>query len=111
MLVMHHAARVLLEKRPPVGIWGGLWCFPEAALEDDPAAVCARRFGARGVRIASLPVLEHGFTHFRLRIHPLRVDVTELADTAAEPGAVWLALEEARAAAIPTPVRKLLEAA
>jgi A/G-specific adenine glycosylase len=111
MLVLHHAARVLLQKRPPAGIWGGLWCFPEAELDDDPAAVCMQRFGARGVQIASLPTLEHGFTHFRLRIHPLRVEIAELSDHAAEPGTVWLALEEARTAAIPTPVRKLLELA
>jgi A/G-specific adenine glycosylase len=111
MLVMHHAARILLQKRPPVGIWGGLWCFPEAAPEDDLVAVCARRFGARGVQIASLPILQHGFTHFSLHIHPVRVDVSELSDTAAEPGTVWLALEEARTAAIPAPVRRLLEVA
>ncbi|MGH8665960.1 MAG: A/G-specific adenine glycosylase [Burkholderiales bacterium] len=111
MLVLHHAARVLLQKRPPAGIWGGLWCFPEAELDDDPAAVCMQRFGARGVQIASLPTLEHGFTHFRLRIHPVRVEIAELSAQAAEPGTVWLALDEARTAAIPTPVRKLLESA
>jgi A/G-specific adenine glycosylase len=111
MLVMHHAARVLLEKRPPSGIWGGLWCFPQASLEDDLAAICVQRFGARGVRTELLPPLEHGFTHFRLRIHPVRVEIAELAAQAAEPGTVWLALDEARAAAIPTPVRRLLESA
>ena len=111
MLVMYHAARVLLEKRPPSGIWGGLWCFPEASLEDDPAAICVRRFGARGVRATPLPALEHGFTHFRLRIHPVRLDIAQLSAQAAEPGTVWLAPDEALTAAIPTPVRKLLERA
>ena len=111
MLILLHAARVLLVKRPPAGIWGGLWCFPEAEIDDDPAIVCARRFGARSLRIEPLPPLDHGFTHFRLRIHPLRIEVSELAGQAAGPGTVWLGIEEARAAAIPTPVRKLLEAA
>src|SRR5690606_10013081 len=36
MLMLHHARRVLLEKRPAPGIWGGLWCFPEADLDEDP---------------------------------------------------------------------------
>jgi A/G-specific adenine glycosylase len=111
MLIMHHAARVLLVKRPAVGIWGGLWCFPEAALEEDPAAVCLQRFGARGATVSPLPALDHGFTHFRLRIHPVRIEISELSAQAGEPGAVWLALDEARTAAIPTPVRKLLELA
>jgi A/G-specific adenine glycosylase len=110
MLVLHHGARVLLEKRPPTGIWGGLWCFPEAGLDDDAAALCRRRFGADGLRMVSLPQVEHGFTHFRLRIHPLRIEVGALRERAAEPGTIWLPLEEARRAAIPAPVRKLLEA-
>jgi A/G-specific adenine glycosylase len=108
MLILQHAARVLLVKRPPAGIWGGLWCFPEAQLEEDLAAICARRFGAYGVRATALPPFEHGFTHFRLRIHPLRIDIAEISGQAAEPGSVWLALDEARSAAIPAPVRRLL---
>ena len=73
--------------------------------------MCARRFGAYGVKATALPPFEHGFTHFRLRIHPLRIDIAELGGQAAEPGSVWLALDEARSAAIPAPVRRLLEVA
>src|SRR4029077_10508870 len=29
MLLLLHEGEVLLEKRPPTGVWGGLWCFPE----------------------------------------------------------------------------------
>jgi len=47
--------KVLLERRPSSGIWGGLWCFPERALAK---AATARR----------LEPIEHGFMHFRLRI-------------------------------------------
>src|SRR5215208_4214476 len=50
--------KVLLERRPSPGIWGGLWCFPE-------------RRPANCRVVAKLPVIEHGFTHFRLRIQPL----------------------------------------
>lgn len=108
MLVLHRAAEVLLEKRPESGIWGGLWCFPELACDGDIEEVCIRRFGARVTRLAALPVLEHGFTHFRLSITPQRLRVTRLAPGAAEPGHVWLSVEEAKAAAIPVPVRRIL---
>jgi A/G-specific adenine glycosylase len=50
----------------------------------------------------------HGFTHFKLDIHPLRLRVSALTPQAAEPGVVWLSLEEARGAAIPAPVRRIL---
>lgn len=81
--------KVLLERRPAPGIWGGLWCFPERR----PA----------GCRVkARLPPIEHGFTHFRLRIRPLLCEGTA-------PAGLWLDFDDARRAAIPTPVRNLLQ--
>ncbi len=29
MLIIRHGDQLLLEKRPPQGIWGGLYCFPQ----------------------------------------------------------------------------------
>jgi A/G-specific adenine glycosylase len=108
MLVMQHGGEVLLEKRPAAGIWGGLWCFPEAAPGDDIEKVCVQRFGARIGATHSLPKLEHGFTHFRLTIEPRCLRVAWLLPRAAEPGHVWLSVEDAKAAAVPTPVRRIL---
>ena len=108
MLVLTRGGEVLLEKRPPAGIWGGMWCLPEAAHKADIAATCLKRFGARVIEIETLPRIAHGFTHFKLDIRPLRLRVSALVPNAAEPGVVWLPLEEARGAAIPAPVRKIL---
>jgi A/G-specific adenine glycosylase len=108
LLALTRGGEVLLEKRPPAGIWGGLWCLPEAARKSDIAASCLKRFGARVIEIESLPPLAHSFTHFKLEIRPLRARVSALVPHAAEPGVVWLPLEEARGAAIPAPVRKIL---
>ncbi len=109
MLVLQHAGEVLLEKRPAAGIWGGLWCFPETAPGDDFDDVCSERFGARLGAARSLPKLEHGFTHFRLTIEPRCLRVARLLPHAAEPGCVWLSVEDAKAAAVPAPVRRILE--
>ena len=108
MLVLTRAGEVLLEKRPPSGIWGGMWCLPEAARKSDLEAYCLKRFGAHVLEVERLPKLAHGFTHFSLDIHPLRLRVSALVPQAAEPGIAWLSLEDARGAAIPTPVRKIL---
>jgi len=81
---------VLLERRPAPGIWGGLWCFPERA----------RMRAGHG---AALAPIEHGFTHFRLRIRPV------LHETTRRNGGVWLDVDEAIVAAVPTPVKKLLQ--
>jgi A/G-specific adenine glycosylase len=108
MLAMMRAGEVLLEKRPPSGIWGGMWCLPEAAQKTDIEAYCLKRFGAHVIEVEELPRIAHGFTHFKLDIRPLRLRVSALVPDAAEPGVLWLPLEEARSAAIPAPVRRIL---
>jgi A/G-specific adenine glycosylase len=108
MLVLRHGAEVLLEKRRPTGIWGGLWSLPEADTGTDLAALCMQRFGVSDAGMSALPELMHGFTHFRLRIQPWRVEVGTLRPGVTEPGCVWLPLDEARSAALPVPIRKIL---
>ncbi len=110
MLVLLHAGQVLLEKRAPSGIWGGLWSLPEVASDVDVAAACAQRYGVEGATCKSLPMVAHGFTHFKLAIEPMRVEVARVAPRAATPGAMWLPLDDALGAALPAPVKRILAA-
>jgi len=66
---------LLLERRPPSGIWGGLWCFPECDPATDVEATCRMRFGVRPVAVTALAPIAHGFTHFRLDVQPILVDI------------------------------------
>jgi A/G-specific adenine glycosylase len=91
--------RVLLERRPPSGIWGGLWCLPT-----EP-----REYG--GTRTSgSLPdAIEHVFSHFRLRMlldHRIIGDDDRIAD---RDDRRWMPLDQALAAGLPRPVRTVLE--
>ena len=110
MLLLLRDGEVLLEKRPPVGIWGGLWCLPEMPSGADPRDYCGRRFGAKLASARQLPLLQHGFTHFTLQVTPVVCHLDARTHCASEPGQVWLPLEEAPQAAVPAPVRKLLAA-
>jgi A/G-specific adenine glycosylase len=108
MLVLSSQREVLLEKRPAPGIWGGLWCFPEV----DGSRVgeeCIARFGVHPERIECLADIDHGFTHFRLRITPVVAHAMRGRGTQ-EPGRLWLSVEEALGAAIPVPVKQILRA-
>ena len=78
---------LLLERRPPAGIWGGLWCFPECDPGADVEAVCRSRFGVRPAATTALAPIAHGFTHFKLDVHPILVEVDgDDGSTAAGPG-------------------------
>jgi A/G-specific adenine glycosylase len=105
MLILVSAGEVLLEKRPVPGIWGGLWSFPE--MSEDRVEEATRRYGARLDRISQLPPVDHGFTHFKLRIRPVLAQVTRHA-CAEEPGRLWITVDDALGAAIPAPVRRIL---
>ncbi|WP_206997330.1 A/G-specific adenine glycosylase [Trinickia mobilis] len=111
MLVLLDGASVLLEKRPPAGIWGGLWSLPEAA-DEGALAKRARAFG--GARAPEhLAPLTHTFTHFKLEIEPRVVDVdVDRSCVHLEAGdseTAWVPLAEIAAYGLPAPVRKLLD--
>ena len=90
-----------------MGIWGGLWVFPELDL-DSPKAFCRKVLGCEVKQLQRLPEIEHGFTHFKLRVQPFRGTVRKILPHAEAPGRIWLEVAQAADAAVPTPVRKLL---
>ncbi|MCC7412675.1 MAG: A/G-specific adenine glycosylase [Gammaproteobacteria bacterium] len=65
---------VLLERRPPSGIWGGLWSLPECPPEADLVAYCRARYAFTVTAQRPWPALRHSFTHFHLDITPVLVD-------------------------------------
>lgn len=106
MLLLIDQGELMLEKRPSRGIWGGLWSLPELAMEADPVAHCRAHFGCTPLADLSLPLLTHSFTHFRLHIQPIKLQLA--ARSPPVQGQIWLPLNEALDAALPSPVRKLL---
>ncbi|MDR1661703.1 MAG: A/G-specific adenine glycosylase [Azoarcus sp.] len=107
--VVIYGKNVLLERRPPAGIWGGLLALPEIPVETGIQAWAARRFGFSEIGVRELPALTHGFTHFTLEIAPWRIELPAPPRALAEPAWQWLAFERIAAAALPAPVRKILE--
>ncbi|MDP1660092.1 MAG: A/G-specific adenine glycosylase [Methylotenera sp.] len=109
MLILLHGNEVMLEKRPPTGIWGGLWSFPEVETNYQVETLVLNRFGFITKVGITLPMLSHTFTHFKLHIQPQTLQVLKPSAKVSEPGQMWIAVEDAIGAAIPTPIRKLLK--
>ena len=103
------AGRQLLERRPPSGIWGGLWSLPECAPGIDLATHLAREFGLRARTTRALPPFVHAFTHFRLRATPVCIEIdatrTRVGDSDSQR---WVDAAALASLGLPQPVRRLL---
>jgi len=110
MLVVVRGREVLLEKRASSGIWGGLWSLPEAPVDEAPATALERDWGLLAAEAQPLAPFEHAFTHFTLEVAPWRIKLARGARLAEGKPAMWLPLSEVKAAALPSPVKKMLAA-
>ena len=100
---------VLLERRPPAGIWGGLQSLPELPEDADTADWVSTHYGLEVRRVTPLAGFRHVFTHFTLHLQPEAVEVAAPPANCAEGGTTWHPLDRLDAAALPAPIRKLLE--
>jgi A/G-specific adenine glycosylase len=110
MMIIEHEGNLLLEKRPAVGVWGGLWCFPEVDPGSDLEALCVRRYGIHVRSVEPMHAVEHGFTHFTLTISPMRMRVARIAPQACESDCRWIGIDDVKASAVPAPVRRIVDA-
>jgi A/G-specific adenine glycosylase len=100
---------VLLEKRPPSGIWGGLWSFPEYPDSQDPVEWCADRLGIDVGSPAPLPERQHRLTHCLLEIAPLAFEAKNHMNRVMDgTERVWYKPSERDARGLASPVTRIL---
>jgi A/G-specific adenine glycosylase len=99
---------VLLEKRPAPGIWGGLWSPPQFETEFAALDWCRRELGEPESVGQKLAPINHAFTHFDLRLHPLRVRCTPKGEVR-DLGRLWYRLSTPPRVGLPQPIRQLFE--
>ena len=109
MMIILHQNEVLLEKRPQTGIWGGLWSLPEVEMHEIASEVAQSRLGLEVEAAEPFAIVNHVFTHFKLAITPQPLLLIKQTLQAQSPNMIWLPINEAICAAIPTPVRKILQ--
>jgi len=111
MLIIRDASgRLLLQRRPPVGVWAQLWSLPEAAdIESATSNVSTIASRSSDITFRHLPRFTHTFSHYRLGITPIACDVERATRIADAPDNRWLLPEEAAQLGLPAPVRKLIE--
>lgn len=110
VLILLAEGRILLERRPPAGIWGGLLALPVLPEGcNDPLVWIAQELGMQIETLRPLPPVTHDFTHFRLEMRPLLGQAASHRPGVRQDNATWLPLTQLDGAPLPAPVRRLLQ--
>lgn len=107
-VVINDKGEVLLQKRPPVGIWGGLWSLPECVDEEALSRWCKKR-GIRSCASQTLEPFRHTFTHFQLLIQPHYCKQENISGLVKEEMESWHPFRQLANLGVPTPVRRILQ--
>jgi A/G-specific adenine glycosylase len=111
LIIESPTGEIHLEKRPPQGIWGSLWSFPEAADDQSQQIVLDSMGVSEGQlepAILNTP-FRHTFSHYHLDIQPIHVKLTHQPDVIGEAGkSIWYDPEHPIELGLATPVKRLL---
>ncbi|MFN3712381.1 MAG: A/G-specific adenine glycosylase [Alcanivoracaceae bacterium] len=108
LLLENPDGEILLEQRPPSGLWGGLWCPPQISDDSELEQALAAR-NLRSARLQTLPSFRHTFSHFHLDITPLRIRVKSVARGVKETSRQrWVQHHQPGELGLAAPIKKLL---
>lgn len=106
LLIQNDKGEVLLQRRPPAGIWGGLWCPPEISAQDKQIRVDGTEVQIK----QQLDVFRHTFSHYHLDITPALAQLVERSDMISESTErLWYNANSPQAIGLAAPVKTLLE--
>jgi A/G-specific adenine glycosylase len=112
LLLIKNKNRILLFKRPPTGIWGGLWTPPDLTGHvslDEIKKHCRQYLKLQTDVIHKHDVFRHTFSHFHLDILPVVISVKKLPSKLLESEQqIWYNLQASQTIGLPAPVKKLL---
>lgn len=107
LMVQNEAGEVLLQQRPPSGLWGGLWSLPQAADLRDAERETGLALQLESARV--LAPLRHTFSHFHLDITPVLVRPRDAGIVMEGPPLLWYNIQRPASVGLAAPVKRLLE--
>ncbi|WP_146226679.1 A/G-specific adenine glycosylase [Serratia symbiotica] len=107
-LLLQHGECVWLEQRPAVGLWGGLFCFPQFS-ERDGLVFWLQQRGVKSNRMEQLSAFRHTFSHFHLDIVPMWLEMSAVGGGMDEGAGLWYNLAQPPSVGLAAPVDRLLQ--
>jgi A/G-specific adenine glycosylase len=108
LVLCNHLNHIYLEKRPPTGLWGGLWCLPSLDLDNCPIHFIRLQYGLIGDKPQQLIAFKHRFTHFLLEINAFKIQTHPLGNKLSEATGQWFSKEKLSSLGLAKPTSKIL---
>lgn len=120
LLVENTNGEFFLQKRPPTGVWGGLWSVPEIGIHENVNDYCARFFGMSVIESRKLDSCRHTFSHYHLDMHPVHIKLAQSvpcvsvlcimdAECIMDADNLWYNVKKPAIVGIAAPINRLLQ--
>lgn len=107
LILLNQQKHIYLEKRPSMGIWGGLWSFPEC--KEGMLDQYCQKNQLNLATATKLSTFRHTFSHFHLDITPILVTVFVQTMKVTENDSLWCSLQHLPAIGLAAPINKILQ--
>ncbi len=109
LLLSNNNKQTLLEKRPPTGIWGGLWSLPEFDSIESAHNWCLTN-NRPVIDSETLATRRHTFSHYHLDYTPVLIQTDNLINFVMEANqTVWYNAKQINLLGLPAPIKLLLQ--
>jgi A/G-specific adenine glycosylase len=108
LVLYNEQGLIYLEKRPPVGLWGGLWCLPSLDKEACPLEFINQNYDLAGISTKHLITFKHRFSHFHLEINAVSIKTQALGRRVTENKGQWFKKEQLNSLGLAQPTYKIL---
>lgn len=110
IILKNSRGEILLEQRPPSGIWGGLWSLPEISELTTLQSTVKKNFNLNIKSYEQLPAFKHTFSHYHLIINPIVVDIKhDPLKVMDGDQLLWYNVSQQQKIGLAAPVKKLLK--
>jgi len=110
LLLENENGQILLQKRPPVGIWANLWTLPQASTADELQHWFKQTIIGNYQNAQALAPITHTFSHYRLHLKLLYLRGITLRPQVNEDNLLrCIPYNKLAQLGLPAPIRKLLD--
>ena len=113
ILIESEDQHILLEKRPPTGIWGGLYSLPEHNIEETLADIsqhCSTTFNCTLEAHTETKPFQHTFSHFKLELQPITFHASKRQESIRNNDRFhWVKKDQLSKFGMPSPISKFLK--